>query len=125
MNAELLTVVRSYKPCNFFCLQTEHTHLLEILKASVLTCLEVLNHKKNKAHRVPVAWHLFSTLQCVTTKCLHSLILPLLYVPPSPFTPISPREKACRYSNTFTQDAIRDTAALRATFVSFLIKGWH
>ena len=39
------------------------------------------------------------------------------------YSPIPPREKACRSGNTFTQDAIRDTAALWVTFVPFLIEG--
>lgn len=39
------------------------------------------------------------------------------------YSPIPRREKACRSGNTFTQDAIRDTAALWVTFVSFLIEG--
>lgn len=39
--------------------------------------------------------------------------------------PGSPREKPCHSGNTLAKDAVRDTAALRATFVSFLIEGWQ
>lgn len=59
-------------------------------------------------------------LNVYTASFSHSSLFHLPHLLPG-----SPREKPCHSGNTLAKDAIRDTAALRATFVSFLIEGWQ